>query len=126
MSLSPPEYITSLQNNIRARPISWDGAVRARTITDDDLKKIRSIDKVRKEQRRQTIEADLEGFRKLFLGDNGAQSIFEAAAKRPDIIQYLLVLSGDLVDGRYDLRVVFRMDKKLTMAQISPRLLRRS
>ncbi|KAI9672078.1 MAG: H(+)-transporting V1 sector ATPase subunit H [Alyxoria varia] len=98
MSLNPPEYITSLQNNIRARPISWDGAVRAKTITDDDLKKIKSIDKVRKEQRRQTIESDLQGFRKLFLGENGSQSIFEAAAKRPDIIQYLLVLSGDLVD----------------------------
>lgn len=101
MSLDPPAYIASLQNNIRARPISWEGAVRARTITDVDLKKIKSIDKVRKEQRKQTIEGDLDSFKKLFIGGEGSQSIFQVAAKREDIIQYLLVLLGDLVDGEY-------------------------
>lgn len=99
MSLDPPTYILSLQNNIRARPISWEGAVRARTITDADLKRIKSIDKVRKEQRKQTIEDDLEGFTKLFLGGDDSKSIFQAAAKRQDIVQYLLVLSGDIIDG---------------------------
>lgn len=99
MSLEPPAYILSLQNNIRARPISWEGAVRARTITDADLKKIKSIDKVRKEQRRQTTEGDVEGFVKLFLGGDDVQSIFQATAKRQDILQYLLVLVGDLIDG---------------------------
>ena len=99
MSLEPPQYIQSLQNNIRARPISWEGAVRAKTITEGDLKRIKSIDKVRKEQRRQTLEADLSGFRTLFLGEGDAKSIFEAAAKRQDIIQYLLVLITDLIEG---------------------------
>jgi V-type H+-transporting ATPase subunit H len=98
MSLDPPAYLFNLQNNIRARPISWEGAVRAKTITDADLKKIRSIDKVRKEQRRQTIEADVGSFATLLLGGNGSSSIFEAAAKRQDIIQYMLVLTGDLID----------------------------
>jgi len=101
MSLAPPAYITSLQNNIRARPISWEGAVRAKTITEADLKKIKSIDKVRKEQRKQTIEGDVDGFVTLFLGGQDAQGIFQAAAKREDIIQYLLVLIGDLMDGEY-------------------------
>lgn len=101
MSLDPPAYISSLQNNIRARPISWEGAVRARTITDADLKKIKSIDKVRKEQKKQTIEGDLDGFTKLFLGGVDSQSIFQAAAKREDIVQYLFVLIGDLIDGNY-------------------------
>ena len=73
--------------------------MRARTITDDDLKKIKSIDKVRKEQRKQTIESDVDSFVTLLLGGNGSQSIFEAAAKRLDIIQYMLVLTGDLIDG---------------------------
>lgn len=99
MSLDPPAYILSLQNNIRARPISWEGAVRAKTITDAELKKIKSVDKVRKEQRRQTIEGDQDGFCKLFLGGSDVKSIFESAAKRQDITQYLLVLLGDIVDG---------------------------
>ncbi|KAF2274548.1 vacuolar ATP synthase subunit H [Westerdykella ornata] len=98
MSLDPPTYIFALQNNIRARPISWEGAVRAKTITDADLQKIKSIDKVRKEQRKQTIEADMGSFVALLLGGNGTQSIFEAAAKRQDIVQYMLVLMGDLID----------------------------
>ncbi|KAI4925039.1 uncharacterized protein J4E92_007077 [Alternaria infectoria] len=97
-SLDPPTYLTSIQNNIRARPISWEGAVRAKTITDEDLKKIKSIDKVRKEQRKQTIESDVDSFVTLLVGGNGSQSIFEAAAKRQDIIHYMLVLLGDMID----------------------------
>ena len=99
MSLDPPGYILSLQNNIRARPISWEGAVRAKTITDDDLKKIKAIDKVRKEQRKQTIEGDVQTYTNLLLGNGDSKSIFETAIKRTDIINYMLVLTGDLVDG---------------------------
>jgi V-type H+-transporting ATPase subunit H len=99
MSLDPPAYISSLQNNIRARPISWEGAVRAKTITEEDLKKIKAIDKVRKEQRKQTIEGDVETYTQLLLGGDNVKSIFESAAKRTDILQYMLVLAGDLVDG---------------------------
>ncbi|KAK0935075.1 H(+)-transporting V1 sector ATPase subunit H [Friedmanniomyces endolithicus] len=98
MSLDPPAYILSLQNNIRARPISWEGAVRAKTITDSDLKKIKAIDKVRKEQRKQTIEADTDTYTTLLLGNGETKSIFESAAKRLDILQYMLVLTGDLIE----------------------------
>lgn len=101
MSLDPPAYILSLQNNIRARPISWEGAVRAKTITDEDLKKIKAVDKVRKEQRRSTIEGDVKTYTQLLLGGGDVKSIFESAAKRTDILQYMLVLAGDLVDGIY-------------------------
>ena len=101
MSLDPPAYISSLQNNIRARPISWEGAVRAKTITEEDLKKIKAIDKVRKEQRKQTIEADVKTYTQLLLGGDNVKSIFESAAKRTDILQYMLVLAGDLVDGMH-------------------------
>lgn len=99
MSLDPPAYISSLQNNIRARPISWEGAVRAKTITEEDLKKIKAIDKVRKEQRKQTIEGDVKTYTQLLLGGDNVKSIFESTAKRTDILQYMLVLAGDLVDG---------------------------
>jgi len=101
MSLDPPAYISSLQNNIRARPISWEGAVRAKTITEEDLKKIKAIDKVRKEQRKQTIEGDVKTYTQLLLGGDDVKSIFESAAKRTDILQYMLVLAGDLVDGAF-------------------------
>jgi V-type H+-transporting ATPase subunit H len=99
MSLDPPAYLLSLQNNLRARPISWEGAVRARTITDVDLKQIKSIDKVRKEQRKQTIEGDFDGFCTLFLGGSDTPGLLQGAAKRQDIIQYLLVLLGDIIEG---------------------------
>ena len=100
MSLDPPAYILSLQGNIRARPVSWEGAVRAKTISDADLKRIKSIDKVRKEQRKQTVEADPKAYVELLLGGSGQQSIFDVAAKRQDIVQYMLVLTQDLVDGK--------------------------
>jgi hypothetical protein len=100
MSLDPPAYLFTIQANIRTRPISWEGAMRAKTITDTDLQKIKSIDKVRKEERKQRIEADVQSFVSLLLGGNGSPSIFEAAAKRQDIVQYMLVLTEDLINGK--------------------------
>lgn len=99
MSLDPPAYLFTIQANIRTRPISWEGAMRAKTITDADLQKIKSIDKVRKEERKNKVEGDVQSFVTLLLGGNGSQSIFEAAAKRQDIVQYMLVLTEDLING---------------------------
>jgi V-type H+-transporting ATPase subunit H len=100
MSLEPPTYLSSLQNNIRARPIPWEGAVRAGNITDDHLKKIKAVDKVRKEQRIQTIEADLAGYTSLLAGGSqGGKSVLELASRRTDIVQYILVLASDLIQG---------------------------
>ncbi|KAJ6102922.1 hypothetical protein N7486_005349 [Penicillium sp. IBT 16267x] len=97
MSLDPPTYLSSLQNNIRARPIPWEGAVRAGNITDDHLKKIKAVDKVRKEQRIQTIEADLDGYMSLLAGGSQGKSVLESASRRTDIVQYILVLASDLI-----------------------------
>ncbi|KAI9819870.1 MAG: H(+)-transporting V1 sector ATPase subunit H [Pycnora praestabilis] len=98
MSLEPPKYLQSLQNNIRARPIAWEAAVRTGHITEGDLKYIKSVDKVRKEQRRQIVEGDLQGFTTLLLGGDNAKSVLESAVKKVDVVQYMLVLSGDLID----------------------------
>ncbi|KAL8970369.1 MAG: hypothetical protein Q9197_003843 [Variospora fuerteventurae] len=98
MSLDPPTYLNSLQNNIRARPIPWEGAVRAGTITENDLKRIKAVDKVRKDQRRQTVETDQDAYRSLLLGGNQGKSVLESAAKRADVIQYMLVLASDLIN----------------------------
>ncbi|PVI08548.1 ATPase, V1 complex, subunit H [Periconia macrospinosa] len=97
MSLDPPAYLFTIQANIRTRPISWEGAMRAKTITDGDLQKIKSIDKVRKEERKQRIEADVQSFVTLLLGADGSQSIFDAVSKRQEIVQYMLVLTEDLI-----------------------------
>ena len=99
MSLDPPTYLNSLQNNIRARPIPWEGAVRAGTITENDLKRIKAVDKVRKEQRKQTVEADTGIYQSLLLGGDNSKSVLESASKRADVIQYILVLTGDLING---------------------------
>ena len=99
MSLEPPTYLSSLQNNIRARPIPWEGAVRAGNITEDHLKKIKAVDKVRKEQRRQTIEGDLQGYVALLAGGGDGKSVLDSASKRTDIVQYILVLAVDLING---------------------------
>lgn len=98
-SLEPPTYLSSLQNNIRARPIPWEGAVRAGNITDDQLKKIKAVDKVRKEQRRQTIDGDISGYVSLLAGGSSGKSVLESAARRSDIVQYILVLAADLING---------------------------
>ncbi|KAI1470246.1 ARM repeat-containing protein [Daldinia caldariorum] len=99
MSLDPPPYLGSLQNNIRQRPIPWDGAARAGTITEAQLAKIRAVDKVKREQRKQIVEGDLEGYRILFLGGPGTTGVLESASKRSDVVQYILVLLSDLLEG---------------------------
>ena len=109
MSLEPPTYLSSLQNNIRARPIPWEGAVRAGNITEDHLKKIKAVDKVRKEQRRQTIDGDLQGYVGLLAGGGDGKSVLDSASKRTDIVQYILVLAVDLINGMlcgYGLRLL--------------------
>ncbi|KIW33678.1 uncharacterized protein PV07_00507 [Cladophialophora immunda] len=103
MSLSPPGYLGTLQSNIRARPIPWDGAVRAGNLTEDQLKRIRSVDKVRKEQRKQTIEKDVNSYSALLIGGTDGGSVLEKASKRSDIIQYSLVLATDLINDAPDL-----------------------
>ena len=120
MSLGPPTYLNSLQNNIRARPVrrvfnpagfdltlrqvAWDGAVRAGSLTDEQLKKIKAVDKVRKEQRKQTLEKDLVGYTTLLVGSQDGPSVFDKASKRTDILQYILVLAADLINGRFQER----------------------
>ncbi|PYI12566.1 vacuolar ATP synthase subunit H [Aspergillus sclerotiicarbonarius CBS 121057] len=98
LPLEPPTYLSSLQNNIRARPIPWEGAVRAGNITDDHLKKIKAVDKVRKEQRRQTVEGDLAGYVSLLAGGAEGKSVLDSASRRTDIVQYILVLAADLIN----------------------------
>jgi V-type H+-transporting ATPase subunit H len=89
----PEQYhLTSLQ-------IPWDGAVRAGNLTEDQLKRIRSVDKVRKDQRKQTIDKDVNIYSALLVGGSSGGNVLEKASKRSDIIQYILVLAADLING---------------------------
>lgn len=99
MSLDPPTYLASLQNNIRQRPIPWEGAVRAGTLTEDQLAKIKAVERAKKEARTQTVEGDLDGYRILFVGEEGKPSVLELARKRTEVVQYILVLLSDLLDS---------------------------
>ncbi|KAL2017838.1 hypothetical protein VTK56DRAFT_1640 [Thermocarpiscus australiensis] len=99
MLLDPPTYLASLQSNIRQRPIPWDGAVRAGTLTEEQLARIRAVDKVKKDVRKQIVESDLDGYRTLFVGGPGKKSVLELAAKRQDVVQYILVLLSDLLES---------------------------
>lgn len=63
------------------------------------LKTIKSVDKVRKEQRKQTIESDPGKYGSLLTGGDEVPSVIEKANKRPDIIQYVLILVNELIAG---------------------------
>jgi V-type H+-transporting ATPase subunit H len=99
MLLDPPPYLAALQGNVRQRLIPWDGAVRAGSLTEDQLARIRAVDKVKRDVRIQTVEADLDGYRTLFVGEPGKKSVLESAAKRQDVVQNILVLLSDLLDS---------------------------
>ncbi|GAB0134366.1 hypothetical protein EsDP_00002743 [Epichloe bromicola] len=100
MSLDPPTYLASLQTNIRQRPIPWDGAIRAGTLTEEHYAKIRALDKAKKpEQRKEVVEGDIDGYRLLFVGGSGKASVLETAGKHANVVQYILVLLADLLDA---------------------------
>ena len=96
--MDTPNYLATLQNNIRQRPIPWDGAVRAGTVTEGHLTKIRAVDKA-KSRRAEIVEGDLDGYRVLFVGEPGNPSAIESAAERTDVLQYVLVLLSDLLES---------------------------
>lgn len=119
MSLDPPTYLASLQNNIRQRPIPWEGAVRAGTLTEDQLAKIKAVERAKKEARAQTVEGDLDGYRILFVGEEGKPSVLELARKRTEVVQYILVLLSDLLDSTLDMHAsIFGSRNALVISQL--------
>ncbi|KAL8370299.1 hypothetical protein RB595_000605 [Gaeumannomyces hyphopodioides] len=111
MSLDPPPFLASLQNNIRQRPIPWEGAVRTGVLTDDQLKRIRAVDKAKPDARRQTVEADLDGYCALFVGEPGKPSLLESSNNQSNynVVRNILVLLSDLLDATPSLsKALFR------------------
>lgn len=104
MSLEHQPY-EELCSNIRARPIGWDGYFRAHVITADELEKFKAIDKVTQERRIGIVERDPDAYARLFLGDGGSTAgILGRTGGRGgggDIVQYILVLMGDLLESMF-------------------------
>lgn len=100
MSLDPPTYLASLQSNIRQRPVPWDGQVRAGTLTNDQLAKIKAVERAKRDARTQIVEGDLDGYSELFVSREGKPSVLELASKKMDVVQFLLVLLKDLLDSK--------------------------
>jgi len=98
MSLDTPRYLSELFSNIRGRSIAWEAHARAGLITDSDVEKIRAIDKVPKEKQVSVVEKDVDGYAALILAPEGA--LRKATdGKRVDVVAYMLVLLGDLLEG---------------------------
>jgi V-type H+-transporting ATPase subunit H len=50
-------YFIELCANIRARPVSWDAHQRAGTVSDQNVKLVKSIDKQRVEKRNEIVDS---------------------------------------------------------------------
>jgi hypothetical protein len=73
--------------------------VRTGTLTEEHLAKIRAVERTKKDARAQIVEGDLDGYRILFVGDEGKPGVLELAKKRTEVVQYILVLLSDLLDS---------------------------
>ena len=74
--------------------------MRSGTLTDEQYARIRAVDKAKKpEQRKEILEKDLEGYQRLFVGGGDKSSVLETAGKHANVIQYVLVLLSDLLEG---------------------------
>lgn len=83
-------YLDELTANIRARPIPWEGYQRASLISEDEVRKIKAIDKQPAAKKREIITKESDDYARLVSNMLGK-------IKRVDIIQYTLVLAGDFI-----------------------------
>ncbi|KAK6353846.1 H(+)-transporting V1 sector ATPase subunit H [Orbilia blumenaviensis] len=100
MSLPPPAIISSLIQSIRARPIPWDHLQRTNVISEQELKLTKAVDKVGREKRVAIVEADLESYAALIVGDadGRAKGLLERSGKKVELVQYLLVLAVEICE----------------------------
>ncbi|KAM7188836.1 V-type proton ATPase subunit H [Rhypophila sp. PSN 637] len=102
-----PTYLSSFLANVEGRPVPWDGAVRDGSLTEEHLAKIRACDRLKNTKqsdqtaaRKRLVEADLDGYRLLFVGGPGKKSVLEMAASRQNdkVLKYILVLLNRLLE----------------------------
>ncbi|CAG8564357.1 11047_t:CDS:10, partial [Gigaspora rosea] len=83
-------YLDELTEDIRTRPIPWEGYQKAELITPEELDLLKRIDKQSREQLRSVMQKDAEKYAELYT------SLLEKL-KRPDTIQYILVMTNDML-----------------------------
>ncbi|CCG81582.1 putative Vacuolar ATP synthase subunit H [Taphrina deformans PYCC 5710] len=83
-------YLDELTANIRARPIPWEGYQRASLISEDEVKRIKAIDKQPALRKHEIISAESDEYAQLVMN-------LLSKIKRVDILQYTLVLAGDFI-----------------------------
>lgn len=83
-------YLDEVTANIRARPIPWEGYQRASLLSEDEVSKIKAIDKQPASKRQEMISNQSDEYANLVTTMLGK-------IKRTDILQYVLVLAGDFI-----------------------------
>lgn len=89
-SLLISPYLDELTANIRARPIPWEGYQRASLISEDEVRRIKAIDKQPATKKQEIVTKDCDEYAQLVMNLLGK-------IKRVDILQYTLVLAGDFI-----------------------------
>lgn len=87
LSLFTNPYLEELSNNIRNRPVPWDGYHRANLLSEHDLKSIKAVDRVGRSRKLEVINSDMGRYASLLMG--------LVKSKRVDVLQYALVLGAD-------------------------------
>ncbi|KAK9477021.1 armadillo-type protein [Lipomyces japonicus] len=89
-------YLDEIIDNVRGRPIAWDGYVRAGIVTEEEASALKAVDKVSSFSRTTALKQGAEPYAKTFT------SIF-SKTDRADVLQYSLVLAADLIIESEDL-----------------------
>ncbi len=88
LSLFSNAYVEELCNNVRNRPVPWEGYQRAGLFTEHDLASIKAIDKVGRSKRMETVQQNARKYASL--------TATLVHARRVDIIQWTCVVTSDL------------------------------
>lgn len=106
-------WLSSLTSRIRSRPIPWEGYARADLVSQDELKMIRSIDtgNAASDSKDKVLDERGQEYATLYLR-------LLTKLSRTDTLQQVLVLVGDMLEGRDDrLQLFFEAANKLQSAE---------
>ncbi|CAG8813798.1 9252_t:CDS:2, partial [Racocetra persica] len=83
-------YLDELTEDIRARPIPWEGYQKAGLITQEELDLLKRIDKQSREQLRLVMQKDADRYAELYTSLLGKM-------QRVDTVQHILVMTNDML-----------------------------